>query len=303
MDTSPPTAPPAAGHVLGLVETTAPAAVFDWLEEWFVARGAQAVSRTGATRREDEARDTPPAWPVAQIRALFPAPASAETAAATLRALGFSAHASAAAIEALLAPARERLPPRIFADRLVVLGRDDPLLVPAPTAVVRLDPGAGFGTGTHPTTALCLDWLARQNLRDLLVLDYGTGSGILALAALALGARRAWGIDTDPLARASARANGRANGVGRRFLVRATSSRPPFVADLVCANLLRNILLRLAPRFPRLHRRGGYLLLSGVLASQAPEIIDAYRDLYTCEDRIEREGWAALVFRHTPHVP
>ena len=303
MDTSPSSVPPAFGHALGLVETSAPAAVLDWLEAWLLADGAEAVSRTGDTTPEDEARDAPPDWPVARVRALYAAPARAETAGRVLRALGFPARATEARADALLAPSRERLPPRIFAERLAVLGADDPPPVRGPQTLVRLDPGAGFGTGTHPTTALCLDWLARQDLRDLLVLDYGTGSGILALAALALGAHRAWGIDTDPLAREAARANARANGYGRRFLVRASPARPPFAADLVCANLLRNLLVRLAPRFPRLHRPGGYLLLSGVLAPQAEEVLDAYREHYVCEDRIERAGWAALVLRHTADGP
>jgi len=301
MDTAPPTAPSVLGPALGLVETPAPAAVLDWLEDWLLADGAEAVSRSGSTSLEDEARDRPPAWPRAHVRALYASASEAERAARALGALGFPARAREARAESLLAPSKERLAPRIFAERLVVLGFDDPVPESA-RALVRLEPGAGFGTGTHPTTALCLDWLARQDLRDLLVLDYGTGSGILALAALALGARRAWGLDTDSLARAAARANGRANGWGRRFLVRASPSHPPFAADLVCANLLLGILVDLAPRLPRLHRPGGSLLLSGILTSQTEDVVAAYRD-YVCEERIEREGWAALVLRHQAAGP
>ena len=298
MSSPPPVPPTATANMLGLLETSAPAAVLAWLEDWLFHSGAVSVSESGVTRLEDEARDTPPGWPVSELRALYNTPAQAESAARSLQALGFNTRTLATSEEALLAPARERLPPRTFAGRLVVLGTDDPPPRGGAEAVVRLDPGTGFGTGTHPSTALCLDWLARQNLEGLLVLDYGTGSGILGLAALALGAQRVWGIDTDPLARAAARDNARANGYGRRFLVRATPARPPFAADLICANLLRNILLALAPRMARLHRPGGHLLLSGLLVTQAEDILTAYGASYVCAERIERADWTALVLHH-----
>ncbi len=298
MSRTPKVPPTASANMLGVLETSAPAAVLAWLEDWLFQSGAASVSQSGVTHLEDETRDTPPCWPVSEVRALYGTPAQAESAARTLQALGFNARALATSEEALLAPTREPLPPRTFAGRLVILGTDDPPPRGAAGAIVRLDPGMGFGTGTHPSTALCLDWLARQNLEGLSVLDYGTGSGILGLAALALGAKRVWGLDTDPLARAAARQNARANGYGRRFLVRATPARPPFAADLICANLLRNILLALAPRMARLHRPGGHLLLSGLLVTQAEDILTAYGASYVCAERIERADWTALVLHH-----
>jgi len=139
---------------------------------------------------------------------------------------------------------------------------------------VRLDPGAAFGTGTHPTTQLCLQWLVENISAGERVLDYGCGSGILAIVAAKLGAREVVGIDLDQQALHTARANSEANSVSARYTVPA--ALPPGTFDVVLANILANPLLLLAPALIARVRKGGALVLSGVLARQADEMIAAY---------------------------
>ncbi len=143
-------------------------------------------------------------------------------------------------------------------------------------AVVRLDPGLAFGTGTHPTTALCLEWLDAQDLAGRSVLDYGCGSGVLALAALQLGAAHVTGIDNDPQALAASRDNAGRNGVGARLSLLAPADFTDTPADGLVANILAGPLAELAPRFARCTRPGAPIALSGILAGQEHDLLQRY---------------------------
>ena len=147
---------------------------------------------------------------------------------------------------------------------------------PEPGAInIRLDPGQAFGTGSHPTTRLCLEWLAAQRPRGA-VLDYGCGSGILAIAARLLGASRVVGVDLDPAAVETARSNASANGVVATFgLPDLDAAQGCF--DVVVANILARPLVVLAPLLLARLRPGGRLVLSGILDRQAVEVVQAYR--------------------------
>jgi ribosomal protein L11 methyltransferase len=159
---------------------------------------------------------------------------------------------------------------------------------PAPPAIaIRLDPGAAFGTGTHPTTRLCLRWLDAQLRPAASVLDYGCGSGILAIAAAKLGARRVWGTDVDPQALATARANSVNNGVTAHYT--DPDHLPDDRFDLVLANILSNPLKILAPALLARVAPGGSLVLSGILQRQAQELIDAYA---MADARVRLRVWA-----------
>jgi ribosomal protein L11 methyltransferase len=155
-----------------------------------------------------------------------------------------------------------------------------------------LDPGLAFGTGSHATTRLCLRWLESRITGGETVLDYGCGSGILAIAALKLGASRAVGVDSDPAAVAEARANARRNGVAGQFLEGGLP--PAFTADLVVANILANPLKVLAPILAERCRRGGQLALSGILAAQAEEVARCYAPWLEFSAPEEEEGWVCL---------
>ncbi|MDH4573651.1 50S ribosomal protein L11 methyltransferase [Salinicola acroporae] len=168
---------------------------------------------------------------------------------------------------------------------------------PDPDAVnLLLDPGLAFGTGTHPTTALCLGWLDAQELAQRQVLDYGCGSGILAIAALKLGADTAVGVDIDPQALQASRDNAERNRIDESRLILDYPERiGQGQFDVVVANILAGPLVDMAATIAKRVKSGGHLALSGILASQADTVLDAYRaqGLLMDEPR-EREGWVLL---------
>ncbi len=167
---------------------------------------------------------------------------------------------------------------------------------PDPGAInLLLDPGLAFGTGSHATTRLCLLWLERNIAGGESVVDYGCGSGILAIAALKLGARRATGVDIEPEAVAAAAANARRNGVDATFIDAGSASCVSNLsADLVVANILANPLKMLAPVLARICAPGGRVALSGILPPQEAGIRHAYSAWFALDQRAEEDGWLCL---------
>lgn len=160
--------------------------------------------------------------------------------------------------------------------------------------VVELDPGLAFGTGTHPTTALCLEWLDGLELRGRRVIDVGCGSGILAITALKLGAAHATAIDHDPQALLATRENAARNGVADRLAVAVTDGESPPPAGVVVANILAGTLIELAPSIAALVADRGQIALSGVLADQADAVRAAYEPEIEFNPPQVREGWVLL---------
>jgi len=167
---------------------------------------------------------------------------------------------------------------------------------PDPAATnLRLDPGLAFGTGSHPTTALCLAWLAEQDLRGLELVDYGCGSGILAIAGILLGAERVLAVDIDAQALGACRANMAMNSIPQqRIRVCLPQAAGAIAADLLMANILAGPLLDLAPRLAGMVRSGGKIILSGILNSQLNEIQSAYDAYFELEPAREREEWVCI---------
>lgn len=170
---------------------------------------------------------------------------------------------------------------------------------PNPEAVnLRLDPGLAFGTGTHPTTSLCLRWLDQHIQQQKRLLDFGCGSGILAIAALLLGLEQADGVDIDPQALEASLANARANQVEDRLQL---FSSDQFSAEhgqnqyeIVVANILSGPLVELAPTLAAHTRAGGDIVLSGILAEQADSVIQAYAPYFEMDPPIFEEDWTLL---------
>jgi ribosomal protein L11 methyltransferase len=177
---------------------------------------------------------------------------------------------------------------------------------PEPEAVnIMLDPGLAFGTGTHPTTALCLGWLDQQNLNNKTVIDYGCGSGILGIAALLLGAEQVVGVDNDPQALTASRSNCEKNQLDLesfpvylpKEFVQQINLKNIQVVDLVLANILAGPLIELAPFLAALVKSDGEILLSGILEDQAASIQQAYAPWFEFEAITVQDGWVRIVGR------
>ncbi|MGI3131379.1 50S ribosomal protein L11 methyltransferase [Halopseudomonas pachastrellae] len=164
---------------------------------------------------------------------------------------------------------------------------------PEPDAVnLLLDPGLAFGTGTHPTTSLCLQWLDAQQLQGKTLIDFGCGSGILAIAGLLLGADHAVGTDIDIQALEASRDNAQRNQLAdERFDLYLPEQMPTTQAGVLVANILAGPLVSLAPQLASLVKPGGLLALSGILAEQTEEILQAYRDDFELDPVAEQDGW------------
>lgn len=164
----------------------------------------------------------------------------------------------------------------------------------ANAANILLDPGMAFGTGTHPTTALCLTWLAAQDLRGKTVVDFGCGSGILGIAALKLGAERCIGIDIDRQALEATRENAERNGVAERFEVYLPSEQPSMQADVVVANVLAGPLRELSDVILNYVGAPGLLCMSGILSRQAEDVMDAYQPSIQFASVESEQEWVML---------
>lgn len=193
-------------------------------------------------------------------------------------------------------------PPLKFGERLWVCPREKAVQEPGCVTLL-LDPGLAFGTGTHPSTAMCLDWIARNRVEGARVLDFGCGSGILGIASLLLGASSCLGVDIDPQAIQATGDNARENGVAARMhLLPHDAAFEPFQADIVLANILARPLIELAPLLARSVRDGGHLVLAGLLDRQADEVRAAYAPWFDFAPDLSREGWTRIAAVRRPRA-
>jgi ribosomal protein L11 methyltransferase len=243
-----------------------------------------------------------PLWPSVIVRGLF--------AADVARARVIDAASTAGLLprpeHAVWGSLAERDWERVWMDRYEPLrfGRDlwicPSHIEPDPTwpVVIHLDPGLAFGSGTHPTTGLCLEWIDRLEVDGLKVVDFGCGSGVLAIACCLKGANPVLAVDHDPQALAATADNAERNGVGGAIDCRLPTDCRPHEADVVLANILAGPLIELAALLSAGLRPGGELILSGILADQADAVADAYaHQNMSLVDRGERDGWIRLVMR------
>lgn len=243
-----------------------------------------------------EPGSTARSWERSRVSALFPENADLQPALAT----AFAAAGIAATMQYRVERVDDQDWVRITQDQFAPQQITPRLWVvpswhtaPDPRAInIVLDPGLAFGTGTHPTTRLCLCWLDRHIRGGESVIDFGCGSGILAIAALKLGAAEACGVDIDEQALLAARHNAMQNQVSAVFLDAADKLAQP--ALIVVANILANPLQVLAPLLAKLTLERGRVVLSGVLAEQADEVCETYRPWFEMEMAEHEDGWVLL---------
>ncbi len=183
--------------------------------------------------------------------------------------------------------------PMKFADKLWVCPTDQEQHEPG-TVCLTLDPGLAFGTGTHPTTALCLEWLASHDLAEKTVIDYGCGSGILAVAAILLGAKQAHAVDIDPQAITATQSNALKNKVQDKIACYLPEQFMPFQADVVLANILAKPLIDMSEQISSLVAPSGQLILSGILHEQAESVMSAYQQHIAFNAPVQQEDWIRL---------
>lgn len=269
------------------------------VEEACFEFGALAVSYTD--QRDDPILEPAPGefrlWPHSRLQALFPFETSPEEIISGLTHI-LRVPAERIQVETLADRVWERewlrdFHPMCFGSRLWVAPHHSHVHTQG-AVIVRLDPGLAFGTGTHATTAMCLAWLDQNAAAGQVAIDYGCGSGVLAVAAAKLGAREAFAYDIDPQALTATGDNAAANGVADVVRVVERETDLPTGADILLANILCGPLCELAPRFAELAKPGGRIVLAGLLTAQADEVTRAHAPWFDIAPFATRDGWTAL---------
>lgn len=247
-----------------------------------------------------------PLWQQIQLNALFNQGVDRKALLAALEAFDAGLDLSSASFREVEDQAWERAwmddyRPMAFGQRLWVYPWNiEPEDLPDNAVVLRLDPGLAFGSGTHPTTALCLEWLESLDLNGKPVLDFGCGSGILAIAALKLGAESAVGIDNDPQAVLASGDNAERNGVGEQLDVYLPDDAPEGQFPVVVANILADALDKLAEQLAARCAPGGRLALSGILKGQEGPLLERYTPWFDQLSVCQREDWVRIDGRRRP---
>jgi ribosomal protein L11 methyltransferase len=236
-------------------------------------------------------------WPSTRVQALYPTErALPELLAVLAEALGLEPmqlHAQAVADRIWEREWLRDFHALRFGRRLWVCPRHEPV-TQHDAVVVRLDPGLAFGTGTHPSTAMCLEWLDGAQLAGREVIDYGSGSGVLAIAALKLGARRAYALDVDPQALRATQENALENGVAVRLELCEHRRALPARSEILLANILSTTLLSLSADLAALVAPGGSVVLGGILDEQEREVAACYAAWFDMRCHARRGGWVSL---------
>lgn len=279
----------------------------DRIEEQLIEHGALAVTFS-------DAEDTPVfepgpgelrLWPRTVVTGLFEGAADL-VGLATVLVAGAHCQPAHIRIDGLADRAWERewlkdFRPMAFGQRLWVSPHQAQACWPDDAVVLRMDPGLAFGTGTHPTTRLCLNWLDQTDLSGCHVIDYGCGSGVLAVAAALLGAARVTAFDIDPQAMTATLENARANKVADKITLCPTEQPPTQPADIVVANILAGTLVDLAAPLSALVKPGGHLVMSGILAEHAQSVHAAFAEQFLL-NAANSEAWVRLDGRRfAPH--
>lgn len=275
------------------------------LETWLLEAGACAITLTDAQDDPvfEPIRGTTPLWQATCISGLYDGQEDAQAMQHQLHQRWIEAFPDAQPLQLKIEILEDKDWIREWMDSFAPMQMGQRLWIvpswhqpPHPEAVnLLLDPGLAFGTGTHPTTALCLAWLDAQPLEGLSLLDFGCGSGILGIAGLLLGAQQAWGVDIDPQALQASQENATRNGLAKEaFPVYYPEHCPELQVDVLVANILAGPLIDLAPSLAHKVKPGGKLALSGILAHQATDVAETYQAWFDLDPIESQDDWVRI---------
>lgn len=275
------------------------------LEAWLLQAGACAITLTDAEDQPvfEPIRGTTPLWQSTQLTGLYDAKQDAEQMLHKMQQLWQSSYPETPMPTLQLEILEDKDWIREWMDSFQPMQMGQRLWVvpswlkpPKADAVnLILDPGLAFGTGTHPTTKLCLQWLDSLDLENKTLLDFGCGSGILGIAGLLLGAKHAWGIDIDPQALQASQQNAERNHLDpAKFPVYYPEQCPSISCDLLVANILAGPLISLAEELAKRIKPGGKIALSGILDHQAKDVSQAYSPWFELDELTQEEDWVRI---------
>lgn len=275
----------------------------DELVDALEASGSLAIDLASATSEEilEPLPETTPLWRETSVTALFLATTDINNVIAQLQPMLSFALPKPVITKLeeqnwILSMQRDFVPMHFGNNLWVYASWNEPPTDPAATTIL-LDPGMAFGTGTHPTTALCLEWLAQHPLQQQSVIDYGCGSGILAIAAAKLGAQRVWATDIDAQALQATMNNADSNQVTKQLTITSPDTPPSWLADIIIANIILRPLIDLAPTFAQRLKPQGLVVFSGVLERQIAELTQAYQSHFEIIKQTIKEGWGCITAR------
>ena len=296
------------------VAVTATPSTVDVLEDWLFAAGAVSVTLEDQNDQPilEPAPGEMPLWDEITLVGLFAQAQNPDELKSALHLAAYTAQLTLPEYQLSVLPDAvwerawmDSYQPMQFGPSLWVCPSHKPPPDPA-AVIVHLDPGLAFGTGTHATTAQCLDWLGRDTgttrapMKNKIVVDYGCGSGVLAIAAAKLGAKAVYAVDIDDQALMATRQNAVDNGVLEKLTISHPDALQLDKADVIIANILFEPLTTLSDRFAGLLRTGGTLLMSGILEDQVEQLAMSYNKGFEIEPATARNGWALIVAARRP---
>ena len=267
------------------------------LEEILVAIGAISISMTNKSKKDiyEPGVGETPLWDLINISALFEDKILEKDIASALNLIEYS-DLSISELEETnwVESYQKNFQPIKFGKNLCVVPSWEESNKFDDKTIIKMDPGLAFGSGSHETTHLCLEYLDSSNLKELTVIDYGCGSGILGIAALSLGAKNVIAVDIDPQAIIATKENAKINNVDKKISIVSSDSLADIEADILIANILSNPLMTLRDKFIELIKSNGRIVISGIMKKQLQEVSKHYEEFCNIVDIRERNKWCLI---------
>jgi len=267
------------------------------LEEILVAIGAISISMTNKSKKDiyEPGVGETPLWDLVNISALFEQKILEKDIASALNLIEYS-DLSLSELEETnwIESYQKNFQPIKFGKNLYVIPSWEKSNIFDDKTFIKMDPGLAFGSGSHETTHLCLEYLDSSSLKEMTIIDYGCGSGILGIAALSLGAKNVIAVDIDPQAIIAANENAKINNVDKKISIISPDSLPSIEVDLLIANILSNPLMTLRDKFIKLIKPNGRIVISGIMKKQLQEVSEHYEEFCNILDIRERNKWCLI---------